>query len=118
MTNPVRFYFDQHMPNAAADALRRHGADVRTAHEAGTCGNPDDGQLRYATADGRAVVTHDRDYLTHAADFLSRGEPFAGVVYCDPDRYQYDLRRLIRDLLILFGVLTADDMLDHVEYLT
>ncbi|MBX9626709.1 MAG: DUF5615 family PIN-like protein [Gemmataceae bacterium] len=114
----VRFYFDEHMPNAAADALRRRGADVLTAHQAGTRSDPDDAQLRYATAAGRAVVTYDADYLGWAVDFLTRGEPFAGVVYCEPDRYQYDLRRLIRDLLTLFGVLTADDLLDHVEYLT
>ena len=62
MADPVRFYFDQHLPGIAVAALRRRGVDVLTAHEAGTCGNPDDEQLRFATANGRAMVTFDADF--------------------------------------------------------
>lgn len=115
MADAIRFFFDQHMP--IAGALRRHGADVLTAHEAGRCGLTDEEQLRFATAEGRAVVTHDADYLTLAADFLQHGEAFAGVVFCHPDEYGHDVKSLIRDLLILYGVMTADEMQNHVEYL-
>jgi len=117
VADPVSFFFDQHMPSAAADGLRRHGADVLTAHEAGRCGLPDEKQIRFATAADRVVVTHDEDYLVWAADFLGRGEAFAGIVYCDLDKYLKRPGRLTRDLVTLYGVFTTDDMRDHVEYL-
>lgn len=117
MTSPVRFYFDEHLHGVTVAALRNRGVDVLTAHEAGTRGDPDDEQLRYATALGRAVVTFDTDYLTWAADFLARGEPFAGVVYALPARYNQNPALLANDLYTLFRVLTADDLLNTVEYL-
>lgn len=117
MANPVGFYFDEHLSGLTVSALRTRGVDVRTAHEAGTRGNPDDDQLRYATALGRAVVTFDVDYLTLAADFVARGEPFAGVIYAPPARYNRNPALLANDLYILFRVLTADDLLNTVEYL-
>lgn len=117
MSEPVRFFFDNHLPKAVARELTRRGVDVLTAHQAGRSQHPDDELLRLATAEGRSVVTEDRDFLTRAADFLARGEPFAGVVYCDPEKYVRRPGLLIQDLLILHGVYTADDMLNHVEYL-
>lgn len=110
MADAIRFFFDQHMPNAVAGALRRHGADVLTAHEAGRCGLTDEEQLRFATAEGRAVVTL-------AADFLQHGEAFAGGIFCHPDEYGHDVESLIHNLLILYGVMTADELQNHVEYL-
>lgn len=117
MADPIRFYFDQHLPGIAVTALRRRGVDVLTAHEAGTCGDPDPEQLRFATANGRVIVTFDDDYLAHATDFESRGEPFAGVVVCRPDKYSQNPSRLAAELLIVHGVLTASEMMNHVEYL-
>jgi hypothetical protein len=117
VADPVRFYFDQHMRKAVAAALRRRGVDVSTAHEAGRCGLSDEDQLRFATAEGRVVVTHDTDYLTLAADLAARGETFAGVAFCDAQKFAPNPGRLVRELLTLHGVYTADDMLNHVEYL-
>jgi hypothetical protein len=38
---PIRFFMYQHFPGPASQGLRRHGADVLTAREAGRCGLPD-----------------------------------------------------------------------------
>lgn len=97
MSNPVRLYSDQHLSGLTVAALRTRGVDVLTAQAAGTCGRPDEDQLRYATADGRAVVTFD-DSLGWAADFLARGEPFAGVAYALPARYSQNPGLLAYDL--------------------
>jgi hypothetical protein len=70
-----------------------------------------------ATADCRAVVTQDQGFTGLAADFQTRGEVFAGIVYCDPGKYVRRPGLLIQDLLILHGVYTSDDMLNHLEYL-
>jgi hypothetical protein len=117
VAEPIRFFFDQHIANAVANGLRRHGIDVLTAHEAGRCGLPDDEQLRFATAEGRVLVTYDADYLVLAADFLSRSETFAGVAFAQPDKYAHHIGRLIQALLLLHGVMTADEMMNHVEFL-
>jgi predicted nuclease of predicted toxin-antitoxin system len=93
----VRFVFDNHLPNVVADELRRRGVDVQTAHEAGRSRLPDDELIRLATADARVVVTHDQDYLTYTADFQTRGEDFAGIVYCDAEKYVNQPGRLLKD---------------------
>jgi predicted nuclease of predicted toxin-antitoxin system len=117
VSEPIRFFFDQHIANAVANGLRRHGIDVLTAHDAGRCSLPDDEQLRYATAEGRVVVSHDEDFLKWAADFLARGEAFAGVAFALPEKYVQNIGRLIQALLLVHGVLTADEIMNHVEYL-
>jgi hypothetical protein len=117
VAEPVRFFFDEHVPDAAANALRARGVDVLTADEAGRLSLPDDDQLRFATSGGRVVVTHDTDYLTFATAFQTAGEAFAGVAYCPPTKYVHNVGGLVRALLTLHGVYTADDMRDRVEYL-
>lgn len=117
MIDPIRYFFDEHLPNGAAAGLRARGIDVLTAGEAGRLTYPDDEQLRFATANGRVMTTHDADYLTLASEFLANGEPFAGVAYCLPKKYQGDVGRLVHALISLHARLTATDMLNHVEYL-
>ncbi len=117
MSDPVRFYFDNHLPNAVVTELRRRGIDVTTAHQAGRMRVPDDELLRLATADGRVVVTHDENFKVLVADFQTRGEEFAEIVYCDVAKYQGRFGLLLQDLLILHGVYTADDMKNNLEYL-
>jgi hypothetical protein len=117
VSEPVRFYFDNHLPKVVANELRKRGVDVLTAHEAGRSRRPDDDLLRLATAEGRVVVTQDEDFKVLAAAFQTRGEPFAGVVFCDQTKYLNRPGALLADLLTLHGVYSADDMRDHLEYL-
>lgn len=117
MSDPVRYYFDNHLPNAVANQLLLRGVDMLTAHQAGRRSHPDDELLRLATTEGRVVVTEDADFLKLAADFAARGEPYEGIVFCDPAKYVRRPGLLIQDLLILHGVYTADDMLNNLEYL-
>lgn len=117
MADAIRFFFDEHIAKAVARGLRRRGVDVLTVHEAGRSGIADDEQLRFATVEKRVVVTHDEDFLTLAAYFTQRGESFAGIAFCDADKYLHLPGKLIRDLLTLHGVYTADEMMNHLEYL-
>lgn len=115
MSDPVRYFFDQHMPSAVARGLTRRGVDVLTAQDAGRCSLPDEDHVRFATASGRVIVTFDTDYLVLAAGCLANGEPFSGIVWCPEQKYSYG--ELISELHTLHGVFTAADMLNHVEYL-
>lgn len=117
MAEAARYFFDEHLPNAAVDALRAAGADVLTIVETARVGIPDDDQLRFATADGRVMVTHDEDYTALAAQFWASGETFAGVAYCHPLKYRGNVGGLIAALLLVHGAATADEMMNHVEYL-
>jgi predicted nuclease of predicted toxin-antitoxin system len=72
---------DENFPFPVVEALRALGHDVRTVQEAGWGGRTDADILACATNDGRAVLTHDRDFLR-----LHRTtQPHAGVVFCTAD---------------------------------
>jgi predicted nuclease of predicted toxin-antitoxin system len=108
---PIRFFFDQHIPAAVANALRQRGVDVLTAQDAARCGLPDTEQLVFATSQERVVVTFDTDYLALDASGLQH----AGIAWCPATKYS--IGQLIQALLVLHGVLDRAAMLNHVEYL-
>lgn len=108
---PIRFFMDQHFPEPASRGLSRHGIELLTAQEAGRCGQPDPELLAFARAEQRVLVTFDPDFLA-----LHRsGVQHAGIAWC-PER-KYSIGQLIQALLLLHGVLDADSMSGHVEYL-
>ena len=117
MPDAIKFFFDEHVPKSAAKALRKLGADVLTVVQSQRVSFPDDEQLRFATAERRVVVTHDEDYTDLATDFQIRGEEFAGVAYCHPDKYKGNVGRLIFVLELIFTAATADEFQNHLEYL-
>ena len=111
MSEPVRFYLDQHQSHALAAGLRSRGIDVLMAHEAGRCGLPDPDQLAFATAEGRVMVSFDPDFLAlHGA-----GAAHAGIAWCPATKHS--VGQLIDALGLLHAVLTVDEMMNHVEYL-
>lgn len=107
----IRFYFDEHVPQAVADGLRRRGVDVLTAQAAGRSGLPDDEQLAYATQQALVMVTMDSDYLILAA----QGELHAGIAYAKQG--SRSISELIQKLKLIHDVLTPAEMQNHVEYL-
>lgn len=79
MPEPLRYYFDEHMPTAIAEQLRARGIDVLTTAEAGRANQriSDDEQLAYSTRLGRVLVTEDHHFVA-----LSQAcRPHGGVVY-------------------------------------
>jgi len=78
----ARFYADENFDYPTVERLRALGHDIRTVQEAGRRASSDAQVLADATADGRAVPTHDRD----AFKTLHRRSPqHAGIVSCTPD---------------------------------
>ena len=65
MTKEVRFYLDADLSPKIASIARGLGLDVVSAHEAGLAEAEDADQLRHAAAEGRGLVTRNRD------DFLA-----------------------------------------------
>lgn len=71
-----RLYTDEHISKAVVAALRTNGVDVLTVPEAGTLGASDEDHLERATADGRILVTQDRDFSGwQQPESTTRGSP-------------------------------------------
>ena len=111
MAEDVRFFFDEHIATLVTLGLRQRGVDVLTVDEAGRSGLPDPEQLEFANADQRIMVTFDADYLKLAAD----GTEHYGVAYCHPTKYSPS--QLLQILIVLHGVMSRDEMRNHVEFL-
>jgi predicted nuclease of predicted toxin-antitoxin system len=101
---------DEHVPRAVTDGLRRRGVDVLTAQEAGLREADDEQQLAFASREGRVIFTQDADLLRlHAA-----GRPHHGIVYVPQ---QTTIGYVVRGLMLIYDILSSEDMIDHVEFL-
>ena len=77
-----RLYADEDFPWGTVLILRNWGHDVLTVQEAGRCGKPDPEVLADATADGRAILTHNH---RHYQRLHGRSQPHGGIISCSRD---------------------------------
>ena len=75
-------YADENFPHGAVLILRSFGHDVLTVQEAGRRGAADSVVLSDATADGRAVLTHNH---RHFKRLHAGGQNHSGIVSCTRD---------------------------------
>jgi uncharacterized protein with PIN domain len=109
--SPIRFHLDENVDHAIAHGLRRHGIDVTVSSETGLLRASDPEQLAFARTEQRVLVTHDEDFLI----LHRQGMSHAGIAYCHPDAPR--IGQIIRGLLLIWGVMTPEDMRNHVEFL-
>lgn len=107
----VRFHLDEHINHAIARALTDRKVDVTTTAGTGLLGSADLDQLAFCRRETRVMVTDDYDFLRIAA----ASDDHAGVVFCHKGRLT--LGQIIDALTLIHGVLTAEDMERHIEYL-
>jgi predicted nuclease of predicted toxin-antitoxin system len=110
LADRIAFHLDEHVDPAIAVALRRAGIDVTTTNEAGLRTSDDLSQLAYACAMGRVIVTRDTDFLRIA----DRTPDHPGVAFYSADQ---SIREIIEGLILIYEVLTPEEMGGHVEYL-
>lgn len=111
MADRLKFHLDEHVSHAVAHGLRRADIDVTTTSDAGLVGVDDVGQLAYAHKEGRVVVTHDSDFLRLANEGVSH----AGIAYSVMGRRS--IGEMIRVLVLMWEVLTPEELVGHVEFL-
>jgi predicted nuclease of predicted toxin-antitoxin system len=111
MPDRIRFHLDEHVDPDVARALRRYGIDVTTTFEAGLRAQSDAAQWAYVMAEQRVLVTHDADFLRIA----NRGEDHPGVAFCG--KTTRTVGEMVRRLILVYEVLTAEDIRGRVEYL-
>lgn len=98
-----RFYLDEDVPHAAADAGASLGLDIVSAREAQSSLPQDDPvHLRTAAQEGRIMVTYNRnDFLVATRDAFASGGPHAGLLILthklprDPGRVAHGLARWV-----------------------
>jgi hypothetical protein len=106
----VRFYVDEHVSPAVIHGLRLRAIDVITTQEAGLLGVTDETLLDYALGQARVLFSQDEDFLS----LHHNGRPHAGIAYAPQ---QTAIGDLVRGLLLIHDVLTAEEMQGRVEFL-
>jgi len=110
MAERIRYYMDEHVPTAVTRGLRRRGVNVLTSPEADMLRATDQEHLRLATDQARVIFTQDDDFLRLDA----QRREHAGIVYAPQ---QTPIGHMVRGLMLVYEVLTPDEMRNHVEYL-
>jgi predicted nuclease of predicted toxin-antitoxin system len=110
MNGRIKFYLDEHVHPAVAAGLYRRGVDVLTTKEAGMLSATDVEHLALAANEGRVIFTQDDDFLRLHA----RGQTHAGIVYA---RQQTAVGYIVRGLMLIYQVLSAEEMINHIEFL-
>jgi predicted nuclease of predicted toxin-antitoxin system len=111
----LQFYFDECSDEDVARALIALGIDVITVRMANRKGYSDPEQLDFARQENRVTYTTDPDFLRLAADYLTRGEIFPGVVF--HAQGARTKREIIDALILLDGVFNPEDMVSKVEFI-
>jgi hypothetical protein len=110
MPRAVRFYTDEQIDKAVIRGLRGRGVDVLSVPEAGMIGATDDQQFSRAQADGRVMVTFDRDFLAIAATNPNH----AGIAF---GPLPLSIGEQIAGVFLIHQALEPADMVGRVEYL-
>ena len=111
MPERIRFHLDEHIDPDVSRALRRFGVNVTTTQESGLRTRPDEDQWSFAMKEQRMLVTCDPDFLRRAA----QDRQHFGIAFCPHG--QPPLRRIVHGLLLIYQVLTPEEIRGHVEYI-
>ena len=101
---------DEHVPPAVTNGLRLRGVDVITTQDTGMLGSSDETLLHDALSQERVLFSQDEDFLI----LHQKGFRHAGIAYAPQ---QSAIGDLVRGLLLIHDILTAEEMRGQVEFL-
>jgi predicted nuclease of predicted toxin-antitoxin system len=105
------FHLDENVDPDVARALRQYGIDATTTIEVGLRTQHDAAQWAFVRSSGRVLVTHDADFLRLA----SQSADHPGIVFCD--RLTHSIGTMVRGLILIYEVLTPEEMSGRVEFM-
>lgn len=108
----LRFYLDENLPTEVARQLSLSGIDAVSARSLDQLGVEDFAHLRRAAEEGRALCTHDQDFLRLAAE----GVEHAGIVFAKQTRAS--IGGWVRALRSLHARLDAEQARGQVIFLS
>ncbi|MEK7702674.1 MAG: DUF5615 family PIN-like protein [Nitrospirota bacterium] len=111
----IKIVADENVHVAILEGLQRKGI-IECAVQAGeSCGQQDEEQLEYATAQGACLLTHDDDLLVIADRWKAEGRKHGGLLYVH--QRSRGMGEIIRQIKYLVDTKTAEDMENHIEFL-
>lgn len=111
MSEPVRFFLDEHQDRVLLTALRRAGIDADSVVTAGRRTLSDESHIEWARREGRVIVTFDPDFV----EIAWSGVDHAGIAYCHGRKLS--IGALIRRLTEIHATETAESMSGRVVFL-
>ena len=114
MAGNWRLYLDECVDARATAALVREGVDAASSHTRSQDSASDSVQLAFAAAAGRALLTHDTDFIAESERLLEAGNHHAGV-FLVPDRQ--DLKWLLRAVRHSLQQWRPEEVIDQVRWL-
>jgi len=77
----LKLYLDEDISPKVSAILRKKGIDAVSAHETGMLETSDEEQLSFAAANGRTMVTRNRDdFITLTVQFFENMKPHKGLI--------------------------------------
>lgn len=114
MSRP-KIYLDEDVYAAVALGLRRRGFDVLTTFEAGRRSSGDEEQLRFASAEGRVLVTFNRgDFARLHGKYLASGDRHCGIIVSR----QAGIGPIVKALSRLLGAVDAASLANRFLWLS
>jgi predicted nuclease of predicted toxin-antitoxin system len=106
----MRFYLDEDISPRIAEMLRKIGTDGASAHEVQMMGVSDGEQLDFAAAEGRCLVTFNRnDFIMLTRLYLDTNRPHCGVLII-PHTFKGNEFRRIAHALSRFAALNPEGL--------
>jgi hypothetical protein len=111
----LRIYTDENVDVRIAEGLRRRGIDAFSAREKKGLGINDEQHFE-KTKDLQAVIfTHDPHFIEIAEKLAKSGKGHYGLIFSEMHRY--NLGEFIRGLALYADILSAQDMINRIEFL-
>jgi predicted nuclease of predicted toxin-antitoxin system len=98
----MKLYLDEDLSSQIAERLRDAGVNAVSAVDAGNVQLSDREQLRFAAAEGRALVTRNvRHFIALSKEAIARQEAHAGIVLCSSSVRGFEVSKIVAALLRL-----------------
>lgn len=111
----LKLYVDENVDVRIVEGLRRRNVAVTSALDEGLLGASDEEHFRLATTLKAAIFTHDHHFVEIAIQKNLRGESHLGVIFVEMHRLS--VGECVRRLALYADVLSAEEMIDAVEFL-
>jgi len=95
----MKFYLDEDISPRVSEILRKKGVDAVSAHEVDMLQASDAEQLSYAAAEGRVMVTRNRDdFITLTVQYFDDLKPHKGLIIVPHTIPGFDFSKLASQL--------------------
>ena len=111
----LRIYTDENVDVRVAEGLRGRGIQATSAQEDGKLGVGDSAHFAHAAKLKAAIFTHDHHLVEIALEKRAQGEEHYGVIFAEMHRL--GLGECIKRLALCSEVLSAEEMMNRVEFL-